>query len=249
MTREQLARLSGQSVYDNKGQKIGDVRRVFFDDATDEPAWVSVGAHRFDPAEAVVPLAGSRITPTGLAVAVRSRQVKDAPTVDPDSQLSADETAQLISHYEQRGADELAAGSAEGEPGRTELTRFEEQFEVGAETVETGRTRLHKRVATEPVEATVPLRHEKVRVEHMPARQTVSAEGHRFGEETAEITVHDQRPTSAKRTVPVETVQLATEATTDEQRVTDEVRREFIDVEDQPMGQTTEEPAGARRRR
>lgn len=265
MTSQLWAQLPGQPAYDSKGQKIGDVRRVFLDEATNEPAWATVWAKRFGDREAIVPLAGAKPSNGGLALAVRSERVLEAPTVDPDSEITAEDAMQVSRHYERESAagkasryadesrDNESRGNERGQrPSRSEraeMTSYEEKLQVGAETVETGKARMHKSVSSEPVEATVPLRHEKVRVEHLQANDDRGDPDHEFAEQDAEVTVHDQRPKVSKKKVPTETVRLETQATTDEQRVSDEVRREHIDVEENADEPSVQAQPVARRRR
>jgi hypothetical protein len=95
----QWARLQGQSVFDNAGQKIGDIQRVFFDQAN-EPAWVAVQGPGIGDREAFVPLTGSRMGQDGLGVAVEADVVRAAPAIDADSELSVADAAQLNRFYE-----------------------------------------------------------------------------------------------------------------------------------------------------
>jgi uncharacterized protein (TIGR02271 family) len=96
------------------------------------------------------------------------------------------------------------------------------------------------------VDTSVPLRHEEISIERLPATEARPAPGHRFEDQAVEVTLHEERPTIAKETVPVETVRLAPKTQTDERRVTDSVRRERIEVEDQRNTGAT--ATGGRRR-
>jgi uncharacterized protein (TIGR02271 family) len=203
------------------------VRRVFFDGDSNEPVWVSIGARTFGTRQAVVPLAGSTLGPTGLAVAVRRAAVHEGPAIDPDRELTVGDAEQVRRHYGQSDVD-LSAPP----PSRNELTRWEERLRVDTETVESGKARLHKSVVTEPVETSVTLRHERARVERRPARES-DAHGHQFAEEDVELTLHADRPTVSKTAVPVESVRLQLETTTEEHPVHEELRKERIEVEDQ----------------
>ena len=50
-------------------------------------------------------------------------------------------------------------------------------------------------------------------------------------EEEHEVTLHAEEPVVEKRTVPKERVRLETDTVTDEQQVTDEVRKERIETD------------------
>jgi uncharacterized protein (TIGR02271 family) len=245
MTTQQLPRLQGQTVLDNAGQRIGNIQRVFYDQATNEPAWITVrgpGAR-----EIFVPLAGSRVDSEGVTVALRKDVIEGAPVIDTGSELNASDAAQLDRYY--AGMLSTLPGTMPDIPPRgdrrpappeterpAELTSFEERVRVGTEAVESGTVRLHKDVVTEPVETSVPVRREQVRVERVPASEATPTPGHRFEDETVEVTLHEERPTLAKEAVPVETVRLKAETETDERKVTDQVRRERIEVQDQRPG-------------
>jgi uncharacterized protein (TIGR02271 family) len=241
------ARLQGQSVYDNAGQKIGDIQRVFFDQAN-EPAWVAVQGGRIGTREALVPLTGSQMGPNGLVVAVGTDVVRAAPAIEAGNELNIGDAAQLNRYYESA----LATSPSMQSPGQpapreqmanrpdqnraTELTSYEEQLRVGSEAVPSGVVRLHKYVSTEQAESSVPIRHEEVRVERVPATEAPVPDGHRFEDQAVEVTLHEERPTVAKETVPVETVRMATETRTDDRKIADEIHRERIEIEDQRPG-------------
>jgi uncharacterized protein (TIGR02271 family) len=115
------------------------------------------------------------------------------------------------------------------------MTRSEGRLRVGTERVETGRARLRKYVVTENVTQTVPVSHEEVRVEREPitdANATAAMDGPAISEEEHEVVLHEERPVVAKETVPVERVRLDTDTVTDQETVSDEVRKEQIDLDD-----------------
>ncbi|CAO0832116.1 hypothetical protein SMICM17S_09178 [Streptomyces microflavus] len=52
--------LDGLTVYDNEGEKVGSVGRVYVDDDTGKPDWVTVKTGMFGMKESFEPLAGAR---------------------------------------------------------------------------------------------------------------------------------------------------------------------------------------------
>ena len=115
------------------------------------------------------------------------------------------------------------------------MTRSEEELQVGTRSVETGRVRLRKYVETEHVTTTVPVRKEKVRVEREPitdANQDRAMKGPDIAEEEREITLHEERPVVSKETVAKERVRLHTDVETDQREVSEDIRKEQIEVED-----------------
>ena len=70
-----------------------------------------------------------------------------------------------------------------------------------------------------------------------PTRDT-AMDGPEITEAVHEVTLTTERPVVAKETVPVERVRLAKDVVTEEQTVTETVRKEQIEVEDE-TGRTT----------
>ena len=116
------------------------------------------------------------------------------------------------------------------------ITRSEEELRVGTQTREAGRVRLRKYVTTEQQTVTVPVQREEVRVEREPitdANLDAATSGPAISEEEHEVTVHEEQVVVDKRAVPKERVRLDTETVTDERQVSEEVRKEQIQVDDQ----------------
>ncbi len=171
--------------------------------------------------------------------------VKDAPGVEADGHTSDEENDALYRHYAgylgansdtvQRGDEdysERGVGHDTSGPNTDDaMTRSEERLHVGAEQVETGRARLRKYIVTENVTTTVPVSHDEVRIEREPiteANRDAALAGGDLTEEEHEVILHAERPVVEKETVPVERVRLATETVTDEQQVSEQVRKEQI---------------------
>jgi uncharacterized protein (TIGR02271 family) len=116
------------------------------------------------------------------------------------------------------------------------MTRSEEELRVGTQTREAGRARLRKYVTTEQQTVTVPVQREEVRVEREPitdANLDDATSGPTISEEEHEVTLHEEQVVVDKRAVPKERVRLDTETVTDERQVSEEVRKEQIQVDDQ----------------
>jgi uncharacterized protein (TIGR02271 family) len=114
------------------------------------------------------------------------------------------------------------------------MTRSEERLNVGTQTRETGRARLRKYVVTENVTQTVPVSREEVRIEREPitdANVGDATSGPAISEEEHEVTLHSEVPVVEKDVVPVERVRLDKETVTEQETVSDEVRKEQVDVD------------------
>lgn len=114
------------------------------------------------------------------------------------------------------------------------MTRSEEQLRVGTERVQAGRARLRKYVVTENVTTTVPVSREEVRIEREPITDGNvgnALDGPAISEEEHEVVLHAERPVVAKEAVPVERVRLDVDTVTEQETVTDTVRKEQIDTD------------------
>ena len=119
------------------------------------------------------------------------------------------------------------------------ITRSEEELEVGTQRRETGRARLRKYVVTEEVQQTVPVQREEVRLEREPitdANVDEATSGPEISEAEHEVVLHAEEPVAEKRVVPKERVRLETDVETDERTVSDEVRKEQVELEDEGRG-------------
>lgn len=91
----------GHTVRDEDGDKIGTLEAVYYDTAADEPTFASVkigivGRHKL----AFVPLAGATVAPNHLKVTAGKKQVKDAPTIDTDGELTAEQEPAVFAYYQ-----------------------------------------------------------------------------------------------------------------------------------------------------
>jgi uncharacterized protein (TIGR02271 family) len=114
------------------------------------------------------------------------------------------------------------------------MTRSEEQLHVGTQQVETGRARLRKYVVSENVTQTVPVSHEEVRLEREPitdANVGAALDGPAISGEEHEVTLHAERPVVEKEAVPVERVRVGKDTVTEQEQVTDTVRKEQIELD------------------
>jgi len=114
------------------------------------------------------------------------------------------------------------------------MTRSEERLNVGTRSQEAGRARLRKYVVTENVTETVPVSREEVRVEREPitdANVGNAMDGPAISEEEHEVVLHEETPVVEKEAVPVERVRLDKETVTDQATVTEDVRKEEIEVD------------------
>jgi uncharacterized protein (TIGR02271 family) len=262
----------GRTLVDRDGDKIGKVEDVYLDRQSGEPEWVAVKTGMFGTNVSFVPIHDASPSGDDLGVAYTKDQVKDAPNIDPDGELSPEEERRLYQHYGRGDYDQWTSdsedrteagfgrdtrdgvrgdrdvdGDATGTVGRDTsgpttddaMTRSEDELNVGTQRRETGRARLRKYVETENVEQTVPVQREEVRVEREPitdANVDQALDGPEISEEEHEVTLHTEEPVVEKRTVPKERVRLDKDVRTDEETVSEEVRKERIEAEGDAEG-------------
>jgi hypothetical protein len=89
----------GRVMVDRDHNKIGEVVGIYLDNETDRPEWAVVRTGLFGLRSTFVPLAEAREVGDELQVPHQRSQVKQAPNIEPDGQLSGAEEAELYRHY------------------------------------------------------------------------------------------------------------------------------------------------------
>ena len=242
-----ISRVIGQAVYDESGDKIGSASEVYLDDETGQPEWVTVRTGLFGTKESFVPIRNADLTDDGVRVPVSKTQVKDAPKIDTDGHLSPEEEQELYRYYGMGAGTQTAGYETTGTETRgtvghdtsgpttdDAMTLSEERLDVGTRSEEVGRARLRKYVVTENVTESVPVTREEVRLEREPitdANIGNALDGPAISEEEHEVTLHAERAVVDKEAVPVERVRLDKTTVTDQEQVSENLRKEEIEVD------------------
>ncbi len=105
----------GRTMVGSDGDKIGKITDVYEDPETGKLEWATVSSGLFGTKSNFVPLAGASADGEDVRAHVTKAQVKDAPGVENDGDLSEAEERRLFEHY---GVPYTAAGSttAQGVP-------------------------------------------------------------------------------------------------------------------------------------
>jgi uncharacterized protein (TIGR02271 family) len=252
----------GRTMVGSDGEKIGKISEIYEDPQTGKPEWATVSSGLFGSKSNFVPLAGASADGEDVRGSVTRDQVKDAPGVEADGELSEQEEQRLFEHYNVPYTTE-GSTTAQGQPntGQTgqdgdadrgtvgrdvsgpetdqAMTRSEEELRVGTRQRESGRARLRKYVVTEMVTKTVPVQREEVRIEREPitdANRSDATDGPDISEEEHEVVLHEEEPVVEKRVVPQERVRMDTETVSEEREVSEEVRKEQIETEGLEQG-------------
>ena len=262
LSKDRVLQFRGQNLVASDGDKIGKIDEIYLDGETNEPEWALVNTGLFGTKSTFVPLRDATDDGDTLRVPYDKAKVKDAPNMDADGELSQSEESELYRYYgidysERRSDTGLAGGRTGTTTGRDRdldadargtvghdvsgpstddaMTRSEEELRVGTTEREAGRARLKKYVVTENETRTVPVKREEVRVEREPitdANVGDAMDGPSISDEEHEVVLHEEEAVAEKRAVPKERVRLEKDVEVDEETVSEEVRKERIDVDD-----------------
>ena len=245
----------GRTVYDSNDDKIGDVDQVYVDDVTGRPEWMTVKTGWFGSSTQFVPIAGTSMNGDDLRIGYTEDRVKDAPSIDGDGHLDADDERRLYDHYgldfdsqhddvETPRADEgfryadtreVAETPPPPQPvpatdGDTSVVRSEEEVSVDKVERDAGSVRLRKYVVTEDVNLTVPVRKEVARVVRTSVDGTEVGEI-ADGDTEEEIVLREEEIVVDKNVVAKERVGIETETVTEERTVNETVRKEQVEID------------------
>jgi stress response protein YsnF len=269
ITMDQIRDVTTGKVLTDGGEKVGDVGQIYASDTSSEPTWVTVKTGLFGTAESFVPLEGARVQGSDIVVAFDKDTIKNAPRIDADGTLSPEEEQTLFRHYgvgsaggrrdirddrvdDSRVGDARVGHDTSGPETDGAMTRSEEQLNVGTTREVTGRAVLRKYVVTEYVTQTIPVRHEEIRLEREDITDSNRGElvgtlsgdaapAGLFQDDVYEVVLHKEVPVVQTQVVPVERVRLRKLAVTEQVNVSDDLRKEKIEVDDprRTTGDTT----------
>ena len=88
------------NVVDPEGSKIGTLESVYVDTTTDQPFFAAVttgiiGRHKLT----FVPLTNATVAPGHVRVTVSKDLAKNAPSIDTDGELTAEQEPAVFAHY------------------------------------------------------------------------------------------------------------------------------------------------------
>jgi stress response protein YsnF len=222
---------------DRDGNALGTVTTVFLDDATERPTWVGItdGLHAAPgDVSVIVPIADADYADGRLRLAVSADAVRSAPRVAEADRLSPAEEASLLEHYR-------AAATTPGTGTATDgaMTRSEEQLLVSTVVEPWTRAVLRIEEVTEEVMVPVTITRQQARIEYLPMTMADSA---RDAGEPAEpgaprptsttewVTLYAEQPSVTLERVPAERVRLHTDWVTEETVVSQQLRREQVEL-------------------
>ncbi|HEU4657051.1 MAG TPA: PRC and DUF2382 domain-containing protein [Capillimicrobium sp.] len=107
------------------GEKIGKVEEIYLDRETGEPEWLAVKTGLFGSKHSFVPIEGATMQGEAVTVPYDKDKVKDAPNIDADGELSAEEEARLYEHYGRQYREYGGTEGTEGFMGTDRGERFD----------------------------------------------------------------------------------------------------------------------------
>lgn len=251
-----LERYVGYDVVDRNGSKIGTLD-CLWSDPSGEPAYVGVKTGWFMGKTHVVPAEAVQVSENSSRVRLpyEEQRVKDAPTLDADSEVTFDKEQEIRNFYGLGAATHHVTGetnppatglhtqetgtrSQEAEragqatPEQATIQLSEEQLKVRKRQVEVGGVRLRKIIRTEVVNQPVELQREEIVIERVPASEAHTGRQQAFNEQEVYIPLRREEATVEKETRLREEVRARKAEVSDQQQVSGEVRREDVEIEE-----------------
>ena len=238
-------------VVDQNGDKIGKLTSLW-SDSQGEPAYLGVQTGWLFGKTHVVPADRAQVNGNSQTIRLpyTVQQVKDAPSYDPGVELDAGTETQLRSYYGSggRSEDSVAAqtrqkpataprrskGTREGAGTRQESANVklhEEQVKIGKRQVDAGRVRLRKIIRTETVNQPVELQREEIVVERVSGPQSGEPASAEFEQEDIFIPLRREEAVVQKEARVREEVRVSKKAQTERQTVSEQVRKEDVEVQ------------------
>lgn len=105
---------SGHDVVDEAGDKIGKLESVYVDVTSDQPSFATVTVGMMSKKLVFVPIEDAVVGPGYVKVPYSKNQVKEAPSIDTDGELRAEDEGDVFAHY----GLSYSAGASERRLGR-----------------------------------------------------------------------------------------------------------------------------------
>jgi hypothetical protein len=249
----------GAIATDRDGNALGTITTVYLDDATERPTWVGLsdGLHASpDETPVIAPLTDARFTEGRLVLPVPADAVRSAPRVSRPDRLSPEEETLLRDHYAgPAGVAAPGTGTGTGtdtwtgtgtdtdvRPGTATdgaMTRSEEQLQVGTVVEPWTRAVLRIEEVTEEVMVPVTITRQQARIEYLPLAPThragtagdaAPAGAERATSTSGWVTLYTEQPAVTLQRVPAERVRLRTDWVTEETGVSEQLRKEQIEL-------------------
>jgi len=98
-TLEDVKTWRGMEAVDSDGDKIGKIEDIYLDRQSGEPEWVAIKGGLFGSKTSFAPIHDASASGDAVRLPFSKEQVKDAPKVEADGELSPQEEQELYAHY------------------------------------------------------------------------------------------------------------------------------------------------------
>ncbi len=226
----------GATVYDAAGEKVGKVRGY-----DPQAGYLDVEKGWLFPKDFFIPLSAVQSTDANGDVllslyqdALQGDQYASPPIGGATTPAGYDQGVGTTDTVATDTTGMAARGQGQTLQGDEEIAVpvREEELVVGTRAQEEGRVHLHKEVVAEQQTVNVPLEQERVTVERVPvAGQADVDTADAFQERDIDVPVRGEEAVVGKQARAVEEVRLHKDTVTEQQQVTDTVRKERVIVE------------------
>src|SRR5918999_521110 len=235
MNREtEYERLIGYDVIDKSGNKIGTVNNLWVDQ-NHRPEFIGVKTGWLFGKNHVVSVHTTDVNHKSRIIRLpfSEDKIKNAPSFDADADLSDTDDQQVYRYYDLQPQQFQPSQ----QPGQQAMTReeaniklSEEQVKVGKREVSAGGVRLRKIVRTETVQQPIELKREEIVIERVPASGTQPAETS-FEAQDIFIPLRREEPVVQKEACVKEEVRVGKKVETERQTISEQVRKEDVEIE------------------
>jgi uncharacterized protein (TIGR02271 family) len=246
-TNTDFSNYIGHDVVDNNGNKVGTLE-CLWTDHTGQPAFLGIKTGWFLGKTHVVPAHSATVSERGRTIRVPydADRVKNAPAYDGEVKMEDRTEREVCSYYgvpfEDKPQTRPQAAPASARSERTSMALSEEELKVGKREVEYGGIRLRKVIRTETVNQPVELKREEIVVERVPGAQTAKG-GKAFEQEEIYIPLRREEAVVQKETRVREEVRVSKRAETERQNVSQQVRKEEVQIDRSGTGRGARQPA------
>jgi stress response protein YsnF len=169
-----------------------------------------------------------------VTVAARSSEeaMRASRILDEEGAIEVDGDREGMARNERSASGDFTERST-ADTDRRSIPVVEEELNVGKREIETGRVRVRSRIIEKPVEQTLRLREERVRVERTPADRPATESDFAAEDNEIELRATAEIPVVTKEARVVEEVRLEKDVREREEIVRDKIRRKDVEVDEQ----------------
>ena len=224
----------GTTVYSSDGDKIGDIAEVQQNYFVVEKGFIFT-EDLYIPMSAVSSRDGDGIR---LSLSKDEINTQDWSSVPVLSDQDADgpvgyggQHTDTTNAYETGNADLGTTDTGSAFDDRDVIERREERLTVDKQAEQAGSVHVGKRVVEEQESVDVPIAREEVTMERRSVDRPAS--GDTLTEDSIDVPVYEEQVVAGKEARTVEELEVGKTARTDTERVSDTVRREEFDIDDE----------------